>query len=114
MRVSPSSSNSIQASDLSSTDKTEKSEKARKTGKADEAEKSGKGVSSSAAASSKTELSAKGREMAQAKAIANDAPDVREDKIDALKRRIAAGKYGVDADALADRMVDDHLKSGIG
>jgi negative regulator of flagellin synthesis FlgM len=115
MRVSPSNSNSIQASDLTSTDKTEKTEKTRKTDKSEAAEKSAKsGASANAAASTKTELSAKGREMAQAKAAASDAPDVREEKIAELKRRIAAGNYSVDSNAVADRMVDDHLRSGIG
>jgi flagellar biosynthesis anti-sigma factor FlgM len=35
---------------------------------------------------------------------------VREEKIAALKARIAEGKYKVDADKVADRMVDDHLQ----
>ncbi len=47
--------------------------------------------------------------MAKAKAVAGETPDVREEKIAALRSRIAAGKYNVDADAIADRMVDDHI-----
>jgi negative regulator of flagellin synthesis FlgM len=60
------------------------------------------------------EISSKARELASAKAAASGAPDVREAKIAELKERIAAGKYKVDAKAVADRMVDDHLSSGIG
>jgi negative regulator of flagellin synthesis FlgM len=56
------------------------------------------------------EISDKGKEFAKAKAAASAAPDVREEKIAALKARIADGKYKVDADAVADRMVDEHLK----
>lgn len=60
------------------------------------------------------EISAKGREFAQAKEVASHAPDVREEKIARLKEMINAGKYKVDAHAVADRMVDEHLSSGIG
>jgi negative regulator of flagellin synthesis FlgM len=67
-----------------------------------------------ASGDAKAEISAKGKEFAKAKAIANNAPDVREEKIAALKKRIAEGHYKVDADAIADRMVDEHLKTGIG
>lgn len=56
------------------------------------------------------EISTKAKELAKAKAVASQAPDVREDKIAALKAKIAEGKYNVDADAVADRLVDDHLK----
>jgi negative regulator of flagellin synthesis FlgM len=79
--------------------------------KASEASSSAKAA---AAGDANTEISAKGKEFAKAKAIANEAPDVREEKIAALKARIAEGKYKVDADAIADRMVDEHLKLGIG
>jgi flagellar biosynthesis anti-sigma factor FlgM len=60
------------------------------------------------------EISAKGRELAQAKEVASNAPDVREEKIAKLKEMISAGKYKVDSHAVADRMVDEHLSSGIG
>lgn len=57
----------------------------------------------------KADLSARGKEFARAKAAASGAPDVREEKIAELKRRIAAGKYNVDSDAVADKMVNEHL-----
>jgi negative regulator of flagellin synthesis FlgM len=60
------------------------------------------------------EISARAKELASAKAAATSAPDVREAKIAELKERIAAGKYNVDPKAVADRMVDEHLSSGIG
>ena len=60
------------------------------------------------------EISARGRELAQAKEVASGAPDVREEKIAKLKEMISAGKYKVDSSAVADRMVDEHLSSGIG
>jgi negative regulator of flagellin synthesis FlgM len=60
------------------------------------------------------EISSKARELSDAKAAATSAPDVREAKIAALKERISAGKYNVDPQAVADRMVDEHLSSNIG
>ena len=60
------------------------------------------------------EISAKGRDLAKAKSVAEQAPEVREEKIAELKRRIAAGGYKIDSDVIADRMVDEHLMSGIG
>jgi negative regulator of flagellin synthesis FlgM len=70
------------------------------------------GISADAA---KTEISSEARELAHAKHAAAAAPDTREEKIAELKRRIAEGKYHVDANAVADKMVDEHLQmSGIG
>ena len=60
------------------------------------------------------EISAKGRELAHAKDVASKAPDVREEKIAKLKAMIAANQYKVDPHAVADRLVDEHLSSGIG
>lgn len=60
----------------------------------------------------KAEFSAKAKDFSKAKQIAANTPDVREEKVAELKKRIAEGKYKVDAKAVADRMVDEHLKSG--
>jgi negative regulator of flagellin synthesis FlgM len=62
----------------------------------------------------KTEISTKGKDFSKAKAVAANAPDVREEKIAELKKRIAGGKYEVDANKVASKMVDEHLSSGIG
>jgi negative regulator of flagellin synthesis FlgM len=59
--------------------------------------------------SARTEISGRAREMAKAKDVATTAPDVREEKIQELRRRMAEGKYKVDPNALADKIVDDHL-----
>ncbi len=67
-------------------------------------------ASPGAASSTKTEISDRGREIAKAKTEALSAPDVREAKIAELKSRIDAGRYKVDADAVADRMVNEHLE----
>ncbi len=63
----------------------------------------------------KTEISSKSKEFAQAKALASETPDVREDRVADLKRKIADGTYKIDGESIADRLVDDHLRmSGIG
>jgi negative regulator of flagellin synthesis FlgM len=56
------------------------------------------------------EISKKSKEFAQAKSVASNTPDIREDKVADLKRRISEGSYKVDHAAVADRMVDDHLR----
>ena len=58
----------------------------------------------------KTEISSKGKEFAQAREVAAKAPDTREDKIAELKQRIAGGSYKVDAKAVSDKLVDEHIK----
>lgn len=58
----------------------------------------------------KLEISEKGKEFAKVKTAANNAPEVREEKIAALRKKMAEGSYKVDNEAIADRMVDEHLK----
>lgn len=60
------------------------------------------------------ELSAKAREMQEGRAkaleIARNTPDVREDRVADIKRRIADGTYQVDAGAVADGMLREAIK----
>ena len=86
-------------------------------GEASGTQQGGRVKSSPAAASQETrtagakaEISKKSKEFAQAKSVAKATPDVRADRVAELKQRIADGKYKVDAPAIADRMVDEHLK----
>lgn len=111
MRVTPNSVNdpSIARPESGSVRKTDKGSPAASAKKAE------KPSSEAIADSVSSTISTKGREAAKAKEAATDAPDVREEKVAELRRRIAAGKYSVDSDAVADRMVNDHLgMSGIG
>src|SRR5579885_3061154 len=111
MRVSHTGNNPAHGTEVSSTRKGGHVESLRsKVGeRAASAERAEEG------SDAKAEISERGREFARVKHAATSAPDVREEKIAELKRRIAAGKYHVDADAVADRMVDEHIKmSGIG
>src|SRR6185437_6438761 len=85
-----------------------------KVSKSEQGAESKQAASTSVDGDAKPEISAKGRELAHAKHVATNAPDIREEKIAKLKEMINAGKYKVDAHAVADRMVDEHLSSGIG
>ncbi|MFZ9594994.1 MAG: flagellar biosynthesis anti-sigma factor FlgM [Bdellovibrionia bacterium] len=58
----------------------------------------------------KSEISAKSKEFGKAKEVATSAPEIREDKVAELKKRIAEKSYQVDSNAIADRLVDDHLR----
>lgn len=82
--------------------------------KAREASESRSGDSKSPAgdgSSIKADISARAREFASAKKAAMEAPEVREAKIAELKRRIANKEYNVKPDDIADRMVNEHMRS---
>jgi negative regulator of flagellin synthesis FlgM len=114
MKVNSSAGSPVQAGEAKKNGKAEKAEKAAGAQKNEKAEATAK-ARTEVEGSVNAKLSTKGREMSQAKEIASKTPDVREEKIAALKARIAGGKYAVDAEAVADRMVDEHLEmSGIG
>ncbi len=108
MRVSQSGSNSVQGSEISQAGKAKATQGAKKVDHSQNAEKEAKVGSGE---SVKAEISSRGKEMARAKEVANSAPDIREEKVAELKRRIAAGKYNVSPEAIADKMVDEHLKT---
>jgi len=62
----------------------------------------------------RTDLSPQAKEFSHAKRLASQSPEVREDRVADLKRRIAEGSYEIDSEAVADRLVEDHLgMSGI-
>jgi negative regulator of flagellin synthesis FlgM len=105
MRVNQSGNNPVQGAEVSNAAKTERAQKAQAKRGAQQA------GGAAAAEGAKAQISTKGKEFARAKEVATSAPDVREERIAELKRRIAAGKYQVDANAVADRMVDEHLKT---
>lgn len=67
-------------------------------------------TSSSLAESSRVELSPRAQEAKRIKELAMSAPDVDEAKVAKFRKLIDEGKYKVDAEAIADKMVDEHLK----
>lgn len=109
MRVGQSGSNNqVQSAETSAAKKSGKAQNAQaaKAGDAKAAESSGASIEGANAS-----ISSKARDFAKAKEVAAGAPDVREEKIAELKRRIASGQYSVDANAVADKLVDSHLQT---
>jgi negative regulator of flagellin synthesis FlgM len=104
MKVDNSRVSSADVSAASSAKKADAAKKTEKKGPVSATELLGSPAAS-------TEISGKAKEASKAKAIATQTPDVREDKIAALKARIADGSYKVDSKAIADKLVDEHLAS---
>lgn len=48
--------------------------------------------------------------MKRAKEIATPSNDIDESKVARLQKMIDAGEYRVDAEAIADKLLDEHLK----
>lgn len=61
----------------------------------------------------KLELSPKARELNKAKEIAKAGPDVDEAKIAKFQQLIDNGKYKVNSQQVADKMVDEHVKNAL-
>jgi negative regulator of flagellin synthesis FlgM len=58
----------------------------------------------------RVDVSDDARLRADALKAANDAPGIRQDKVDAAKQKLADGTLGADAGALADSLIDDLLE----
>lgn len=65
--------------------------------------------STSLGESSRVDLSPRAQEAKRIKELATSAPDVDEAKVAKFRKLIDEGKYNVDAKAIADKMVDEHL-----
>ncbi len=63
---------------------------------------------------SSVEISDDARLMNKASELVSATPDVRRDKVDALKASIQNGSYRVDSGAIADRILEEHLNSDFG
>ncbi len=58
----------------------------------------------------RVELSSTAREMKQIESVLESTPDVRADKVKAIKEQIEAGTYQVDSKKVANAMLADLLK----
>jgi negative regulator of flagellin synthesis FlgM len=103
MRVNPNVSQGVQGNQ---TEGLKKSEQAAKPERARQIEQVSK--NKNVEGSARAEISDKARDFAKAHAAASSAPDVREDRIADIKRRIAAGDYKVDSDKVAEKMLGEH------
>ncbi len=107
MRVNPSQTQATQASETAASREAKKAERLKTQSGSTEA-------TSISSDSAKTDISSKAKQMARAKQVAADAPDVREEKIAALRTQIQNKQYKVDANKVADRLVDEHLSAPAG
>ena len=63
----------------------------------------------SAPAQDKVEFSIQSRDMQNIYVVLKTTPDVRAEKVSALKKAIAEGEYHVDNEDLADKMIKDSI-----
>lgn len=92
-------------------DKSGNTEAVSKTndGKAKESQ-----AAKSSNAGSTVEISEQAKLMKQANEIVARTPEIRTEKVEALKKLIQSGGYGVSAEQIADRLVDAHLETDFG
>ena len=57
----------------------------------------------------RVDVSSRAQDAQRIKELALAAPDVDMEKVEKFRRLIDSGQYKVDAKAVADKMVDDHL-----
>ena len=65
-------------------------------------------------AGSAGEISEEARLFQKATELVKAAPDVREDKVKAVKKRLADGSYNVSSASIAEKLVEDHVKTDFG
>jgi len=61
---------------------------------------------SSAGSKDKAILSARARELSKARAALDEAPDVRSDKVQELKQQVDTGKYEINFEELARKLLN--------
>ncbi|MBN2515999.1 MAG: flagellar biosynthesis anti-sigma factor FlgM [Deltaproteobacteria bacterium] len=57
----------------------------------------------------KVSLSAKGRDIQQARKAINNLPDVRTEKVEDLRNQIEQGTYHVNSEEIAEKMIGESL-----
>jgi negative regulator of flagellin synthesis FlgM len=55
----------------------------------------------------KISLSGKAKEINELKRLINDLPDMRSDRVDALKKAIDAGNYNIDSRKIAEKILEE-------
>ena len=67
--------------------------------------------SNEVAASDKVELSSQARDIQRAREVAQGAPEVREDKVEAARRAVQSGSLNLKGQDLAEKLLQDTLPS---
>jgi negative regulator of flagellin synthesis FlgM len=65
-----------------------------------------------AAASEQVELSSQARDIQRAREVAQDAPDVRMDKVEAARRALQSGNLNLNGQDLAEKLLKDAEAEG--
>jgi negative regulator of flagellin synthesis FlgM len=68
--------------------------------------------SNEVAASDRVDLSSQARDIQRAREVAQGAPEVREDKVEAARRAVQSGNLNLKGEDLAERLLQDTLPSG--
>jgi len=76
-------------------------------------ENAAEGSAAAPIAQDKVVLSPRAREIAEAHKAANEAEDVRADKVDRLRQQIGGGTYRIDGDRIAIRMLKESVLNEI-
>ena len=97
----------LNTSDAKATDKSAAAGGVKKNAKASDSDAASSASENGQA--TKVELSPRAKDIKRIAELAKDSPDVDASKVEKFKRMIAEGKYKVDSQAVADRMVDEHL-----
>jgi negative regulator of flagellin synthesis FlgM len=63
------------------------------------------------AASDRVALSSRARDIQQARDVAQDAPEVRAEKVEAARRAVHSGSLNLQGQALAEKLLQDILRS---
>ena len=91
--------------------KSEKADKTKSSKNAVEKNDIGSLLSSGSEEASRVDVSPRAMEAKKIKELANSAPDVDMQKVEKFRKLIDEGNYKVDAKAIADKMVDDHMET---
>jgi negative regulator of flagellin synthesis FlgM len=89
---------------------TNKSESLNKVGNSSDIKPASNHSTDISIASKEVEFSPRAQQFQKAKEAALNAPDVNREKVERLKKMVQDGTYKVDADAVADRMLSEHLE----
>ena len=79
------------------------------TQKVDGRETQPTGKNTDIAQSDKVSLSKKSKDIKLAKEAVAAVPDIRSDKVDPIKKKIAEGTHEVDAEEVADSLIKTHI-----
>lgn len=69
--------------------------------------------SGNTAAADKVEISQIGKDYQVAKQAVSQAPDIREDRVNAIREQMASGTYNVTMDQVADKLIGNFFNDSI-